>query len=161
MRCWGTPRRWVSYFSCHYWNILLEIFEAEPLHPHLICLGELPTNSVPFWPTKADDLSMFFATGVVLHRVLTMSTSKATTASVGISIATVLVVVAYLHCSRDELIIHHTTFGIMITTIGLKTMALIHKIENPLIQKKVYRLSRSGAGTIVSFLLFLQEITWL
>jgi Ceramidase len=95
---------------------------------------------------QADDLSMLFTTGIVLHRVLTTSTSGPYTALIGISITAFLVVLSYVHCVTDELIMHNVTFGTMIAIIGSKTMRLLRKVETPLIRKKVSGLARAGAG---------------
>ena len=92
---------------------------------------------------------MLFATGTVLHRILTMSTSRAYTILVGICLATFLSVVSYVHCATDELIMHSITFGTMITFIGLKTMNLLQKIESHVVQKKLSTLATAGAGRFI------------
>jgi dihydroceramidase len=89
---------------------------------------------------------MLFTTGIVLHRVLTTSTSGPYTALIGISITAFLVVLSYVHCATDELIMHNVTFGTMIAIIGSKTMRLLRKVETPFIRKKVSGLARAGAG---------------
>jgi Ceramidase len=89
---------------------------------------------------------MLFVTGIVLHRIVTVATSTAYTIWVGASLTTFLVILSYVHCATDELIMHSITFGTMIAVIGLKTMHILQTIESPLIRKRVSALSTAGAG---------------
>jgi dihydroceramidase len=89
---------------------------------------------------------MLFVTGIVLHRIVTVGTSTAYTIWVGVSLTTFLVILSYVHCATDELIMHSVTFGTMIAVIGLKTMSILQTIESPLIRKRVSTLSTAGAG---------------
>jgi Ceramidase len=114
----------------------------------------LLTLSPSLRPPQADDLAMLFATDVVLHRILTVSTPRGYTAFVGISLTAFLAVLSYVHCSANELIMHSMTFGIMIMVIGFHTMRLLQKIERPLVRRKLSTLARTGAGIFPCFLVF-------
>jgi Ceramidase len=89
---------------------------------------------------------MLFTTGVVLHRILTTSSRSSYTTLVGVCLTIFLVLLSYVHCAIDELILHAMTFGTMIAVIGLKTMGMLSKIENTVVRRKVGRLARGGAG---------------
>jgi Ceramidase len=97
---------------------------------------------------------MLFVTGIVLHRIVTAATSSAYTIWVGVSLTTFLVILSYVHCATNELIMHSITFGTMIAVIGLKTMSILKTIESPLIRKRVSALSTAGAGRFLSFFCF-------
>ena len=90
---------------------------------------------------------MLFVTAFVLHQVITIDISQSRRRIMDQVIIVGLVAVSVITCRTNNLTFHSVTFGCMILAIGVKTMALIGKLDDP--QKaKLWRLSKIGAGEL-------------
>lgn len=87
----------------------------------------------------------------VLHRVLTVGASQRNTTIAAILIGTFLIGLFTFHLVTDELILHTSTFGVSIVTIGIRTMQLI-RIRTPpdsAARRQIWGMVRFGAGELI------------
>ncbi|KAL3446161.1 ceramidase-domain-containing protein [Aspergillus insuetus] len=82
------------------------------------------------WST-VDDLAMHFATIPVLHRVLTVNSTRRTSIISAWILACALATLLMFHMVTDELVLHAVCFGVMVTVVGARTMQLVGQRTAP------------------------------
>lgn len=102
---------------------------------------------------------MLLTTTPVLHRVMTVNTSRRTSTLLAILLTASLLGLVTLHVLTDELILHSITFVVSVTIIGLRTMQLIttRTPKDSLARRQIWGMVRFGAGktTLISFPIYL------
>ncbi|KAL3481745.1 alkaline ceramidase family protein [Aspergillus californicus] len=94
-----------------------------------------------------DDLSMLFATTPVLHRVLTVNSTRRDSTIMAVTLWSLLAVFIVYHVVTDELILHFISFGGMIVVIGIRTMQLVNTRTEPGSKRRrqIWGIVRFGA----------------
>ncbi|KAL2796588.1 alkaline ceramidase family protein [Aspergillus keveii] len=87
--------------------------------------------SLKYHTQMMDDLAMHFATTPVLHRVLTINSTRRTSIISAWILACALAALLTFHMVTDELILHSVCFGVMVTVIGARTMQLVKQRTAP------------------------------
>ena len=91
---------------------------------------------------------MFFATAIVLHRVMTFGESAAYSRNFALGLSAILVAIAVYHCWAIEVIAHQATFVIMVWVVAWNTRKLIReRVRDPRLQKRMKKLAFEGTGT--------------
>lgn len=95
-----------------------------------------------------DDVSMLLTTTPVLHRVMTVNTSRRTSTILAILLSAALLGLVVVHVLTDELILHSVTFVVSVTIIGVRTMQLIatRTPKDSLARRQIWGMVRFGAG---------------
>ncbi|OJJ74819.1 hypothetical protein ASPBRDRAFT_193511 [Aspergillus brasiliensis CBS 101740] len=95
-----------------------------------------------------DDVSMLLTTTPVLHRIMTVNTSRRTSTILAILLSTSLLGLVTLHVLTDELILHSITFVVSVTIIGVRTMQLIttRTPKDSLARRQIWGMVRFGAA---------------
>ncbi|KAL4872098.1 hypothetical protein BDV12DRAFT_183341 [Aspergillus spectabilis] len=103
--------------------------------------------SLKYHTQMMDDLSMMFATTPVLHRVLTVNSSRQTSTNLAYVMASLLMVFITYHVWTDELNLHFTLFGGMIVVIGVRTMQLVDSrtVPGSTARGQIWGIIRFGA----------------
>jgi dihydroceramidase len=88
-----------------------------------------------------------FATTPVLHRVLTVNSSRRTSTTLAIVMGALLTSFVIYHVWTDELILHFTLFGGMIVVIGVRTMQLVNSrtVPGSSARGRIWGIIRFGA----------------
>ena len=95
----------------------------------------------------ADDLSMFFATGVILYRVMSFGRSSDAKRKMAYSITVVLSAIGVYHCLVVETIVHQGTFVLMVMVVAFRTANLIKtRIKVVQVKERMNRLARTGVS---------------
>lgn len=91
---------------------------------------------------------MHLTTTPVLHRVITVNTSRRTSVILAFLLGAVLIGLIIHHALTDELILHSVTFVASVTIIGVRTMQLIttRTPKDSLVQQQIWGMVRFGAG---------------
>ncbi|KAL3487391.1 alkaline ceramidase family protein [Aspergillus germanicus] len=87
--------------------------------------------SMKYHTQMMDDLAMHFATTPVLHRVLTVNSTRQTSIISAWILACALAALLTFHMVTDKLILHSVCFGVMVTVIGARTMQLVKQRTEP------------------------------
>ena len=121
---------------------------TEAVIPFLLsCRQLLYSESHLLTISVADDLAMFFATGIILYRVMSFGKSSAWSRNFGITLFALLVSIAVYHCSAVETIAHQSTFVVMVFAVATRTRSLINnRVSNVTLKKRMKDLARLGAG---------------
>ncbi|GLA50348.1 hypothetical protein AnigIFM63604_006403 [Aspergillus niger] len=95
-----------------------------------------------------DDVSMLLTTTPVLHRVMTVNTSRRTSTILAILLSAALLGLVVVHVLTDELILHSVSFVVSVTIIGVRTMQLTttRTPKNSLARRQIWGMVRFGAG---------------
>lgn len=95
-----------------------------------------------------DDVSMLLTTTPVLHRVMTVNTSRRTSTILAILLSAALLGLVVVHVLTDELILHSVSFVVSVTIIGVRTMQLIttRTPKISLARRQIWGMVRFGAG---------------
>ncbi|KAJ0420977.1 ceramidase [Aspergillus carlsbadensis] len=90
---------------------------------------------------------MHFATTPVLHRVLTVNSTRRTSIISAWALALALAALLTFHMVTDELILHSVCFGVMVTVIGLRTMQLVgsRTVPGSSARHRIWGIVRFGA----------------
>ena len=98
---------------------------------------------------------MFFATGIILHRVMSYGKSAVWSRTFASTLSAVLIVVAVYHCYAIETLAHQATFVIMVIMVARKTNNLIdQRIVNLGLRERTQSMARTGASMSSSLLGF-------
>ena len=90
---------------------------------------------------------MFFATGIILHRVMSFGRSPAWSRNFAVTLSALLVSVAVYHCCVVEVIAHQATFVIMVWAVAIRTRNLIDdRVSNAALKKRMRDLAQIGAS---------------
>ncbi|KAI2818679.1 hypothetical protein CBS115989_4941 [Aspergillus niger] len=95
-----------------------------------------------------DDVSMLLTTTPVLHRVMTVNTSRRTSTILAILLSAALLGLVVVHVLTDELILHSVSFVVSVTIIGVRTMQLTttRTPKNSLARRQIWGMVRFGAA---------------
>ena len=121
---------------------------------YLSLLLSRPGNSTPFYTVDtsvdaflADDLSMFFATGIILHRVMSFDRTSKWSRSFALGLSGILALVAVYHCYAIETAAHQATFVIMVILVARKTKRLIsERIKDQALKVRMEELAKQGTS---------------
>ncbi|KAF2794410.1 alkaline phytoceramidase [Melanomma pulvis-pyrius CBS 109.77] len=92
-----------------------------------------------------DDLSMFLASGSLLHQLLTFDATPSRRLYMTSLILGTIVPVSIYHVWADEIVLHEITFGVTVLLIGRKTRALIkEKVKSVEAKKRLTGLATFG-----------------
>lgn len=91
---------------------------------------------------------MHLTTTPVLHRVMTVNTSRRTSIILAFLLGAALIGLIIHHALTDELILHSVTFVVSVTIIGVRTMQLIttRTPKDSLARRQIWGMVRFGAG---------------
>ncbi|PYH74106.1 ceramidase [Aspergillus vadensis CBS 113365] len=107
-----------------------------------------------------DDVAMHLTTTPVLHRVMTVNTSRRTSIILAFLLNAALIGLIIHHALTDELILHSVTFVVSVTIIGVRTMQLIttRTPKDSLVRRQIWGIVRLGAAIFeLGFLVWLVD----
>ncbi|KAL3458738.1 ceramidase [Aspergillus heterothallicus] len=87
--------------------------------------------SLKYHTQMMDDLSMHLATTPVLHRVLTVNSSRRGSIITAVVLSAMLLFLITFHVMTDELILHSVSFVGTVTAIGVHTIRLVRTRTPP------------------------------
>ena len=91
---------------------------------------------------------MFFATGIILQRVVSFGKSAAWSRNFALGLTAFLVAVAVYHCYAIETLAHQSTFVLMIAWVAHRTRSLIkERVSNKQLKQRMGELAKMGVGT--------------
>ncbi|MCJ1331227.1 hypothetical protein MMC10_007915 [Thelotrema lepadinum] len=97
---------------------------------------------------------MFFATGIILHRVMSFDNSPAWSRNFALGLSAALVVIAVYHCYAIETIVHQSTFVVMVHAVAWKTRSLINgRVSNKALKGRLKELAMQGTTVYIYFAL--------
>ena len=89
---------------------------------------------------------MLFATGTILHRVMTFAKSPMWTFNFSLGLCTYLVGLAIYHCYAVEIAAHQGSFVVMVIWIATKTRQLIRqRAHEERLKQKMGQLAKIGS----------------
>ena len=101
----------------------------------------------PLTSFLADDLAMFFATGIILHRVMSFGRPSVWSRNFALGLSALLITVAVFHCWAHESTAHQLTFGIMIICVAIRTRELINfRISDAQLKQRMKSMAKMGAS---------------
>ena len=92
---------------------------------------------------------MFFAIGIVLHRVYAFGHSPTYSRNLGIGIFAGLTAIAIYHCNTDTSTVHQVSFLSMCLTVAWGTRGLIKgRVQNRNVRRKMVTMLQLGTGKL-------------
>ena len=94
---------------------------------------------------------MFFATGIILYRVVSFGRSSDAKLKMADTITIILAAIGVYHCLVVETIVHQGVFVLMVIVIAFRTANLIKtRIKVVQVKARMNRLARTGASMSLS-----------
>lgn len=88
---------------------------------------------------------MFFATGIILYRVVSYGRPVESRRKLAYLVTSLLSAIGVYHCVANEILVHQATFVVMLAIVAFRTANLIKtRIKDANLKQRMNRMARSG-----------------